>query len=248
MSTPLPPGQRAALIVAISPQRLEPHHRLATAEGLDVIELYLWDRDLAAAAIADIAVLEVALRNAMNAALVTRAGREDWYATDIGLDDRSLRAITKAWTQLPAARRTPGRVVSQLMFGFWRALLDSGATVGQGPLQRTVSYEELWRADLHRAFPGGRTRARASGARFTRPWVLATVGEVQALRNRAAHHEALIDGFPLPGQARRRTSEHGHHACVHLAHLLDADLGAWLETNSAMATVLARRPAPASTT
>ena len=171
MSTPLPPGQRAALIAAISPQRLEPHHRLATAEGLDVIELYLWDRDLAAAAIADIAVLEVALRNAMNAALVTRAGREDWYATDIGLDDRSLRAITKAWTQPPATRRAPGRVVSQLMFGFWRALLDSGATVGQGPLQRTVSYEDLWRADLHRAFrrtnPRPRQRRPLLSARLT---------------------------------------------------------------------------------
>ena len=53
----------------------------------------------------------------MSARLVEIAGRADWYALDVGLDDRSLRTVARAW-RLPAQRRTPGRVVAQLMFGF----------------------------------------------------------------------------------------------------------------------------------
>ncbi|HVY11459.1 MAG TPA: hypothetical protein VHB18_15065, partial [Mycobacteriales bacterium] len=151
----LSPQERLALENAISPIRLQTYRTAAAAASCDDIELYLWDRDLAAAAIADIAILEVALRNAMNSVLAQLAGQPDWYAVDIGLDNRSLTAVAKAWNEVPAARRTPGRVVAQLMFGFWRNLLEAGGDVGAGPLKRRVHYEDLWRAGLQRAFPGG---------------------------------------------------------------------------------------------
>ena len=118
--------ERQALIKAISPNRLQTYTTAAAHTGCDVLDLYVWDRDLAAAAMADVAILEVAMRNAMSIALERLARRPDWYTVDIGLDNRSLKAVAKAWSEVPEARRDPGRVVAQLMFGFWRNLLETG--------------------------------------------------------------------------------------------------------------------------
>lgn len=238
-------AQSAALLRAISPDRLSTYTAAAAATGTDVLSLYLWDRDLAAAFLADIAVLEVALRNSMHAALSARFGGEDWYTRDIGLDDRSRAALTAAWNRLKEDRRTPGRVVAQLMFGFWSGLLDAGGYTGRKPQAFKCDYETLWRSSLNRAFPGGRVEARVEQEHFTRHWTSATVSAVQALRNRAAHHEPLVGGFPLPGQRDqygnqvRRSAADGHQACLKLARLLDRDLASWLATNSRAALALA---------
>lgn len=168
ITPPLTPPERSALTEAISPDRLRTYQSAARDAGTDVLELYLWDRDLAAAALADIAVVEVAMRNAMNTRLSELARRPDWYAVDVGLDDRSLRTIAQAWSRLPLHRRTPGRVVAQLMFGFWRGLLEQGGHHGDGPLRVRRSYEDLWRAGMHRAFPGGRLEAAGASQRWTR--------------------------------------------------------------------------------
>ena len=236
------PEQQQALIKAISPNRLQTYTTAAARTQCDVLDLYIWDRDLAPAAMADIAILEVAMRNAMNRALEIRAQRPDWYSVDIGLDNRSVRAVNKAWGEVPQTRRTPGRVVAQLMFGFWRNLLEAGGPLGEGPRKTTVDYEDLWRAELRGAFPGGRATAVATGDRFTRTWTLGVVKEVHALRNRAAHHEPLVNGFPMPGESRRLTSKRGHDSCLRLAALLDRDLAAWLTTHSQMARLFAVRP------
>ena len=112
---------------AISPNHLQTY-QAAAAGRCNVLDLYIWDRDLAAAAVADVAILEVALRNAMNEALTRPAGCPDWYTVNIGLDNRSLAAVAKAWGEVPAARRSPGRVVAQFMFGFWRSVQRPVAT------------------------------------------------------------------------------------------------------------------------
>lgn len=241
-------GQAAALTKAISVDRLGTYRTAASATGADPLQLYVWDRDLAAAFLADIAIVEVALRNAMHEALSRQFHRPDWFSTDIGLDDRSQGAIATAWTRLKAPRRTPGRVVAQLMFGFWRGLLEAGGQAGRGPLQHNCDYEQLWRGGLRTAFPGGRLEAAAEGAQFTRHWTLGVVSDVHALRNRAAHHEPLLDGFPLPGQkdsagnSIRRTAQEGHEACLRVARIIDRDLAAWLTTTSTVPTTLAARP------
>ena len=51
-------AERAALERAISTDRLTTYRRAAAAAGCDVLDLYLWDRDAAAAVLADIAILE----------------------------------------------------------------------------------------------------------------------------------------------------------------------------------------------
>lgn len=238
----LPVHHRAALIKAISPNRLTTYQSASFTSQCDVLDLYVWDRDLAAAAMADIAILEVAMRNAMSKVLEQVAGRADWYAVDIGLDNRSLRAVAKAWGEVPTGIRIPGRVVAQLMFGFWRNLLEAGGPLGEGPRKVGADYEALWRAHLRTAFPGGNAVARARGMQSTRTSTLGVVKEVHALRNRAAHHEPLVNGFPMPGEKRRLTSAEGHKACLRLAALLDRDLESWLKADSRMAQVLAARP------
>lgn len=77
---------------------------------------------------------------------------------------------------------------------------------------------------------------------FTRTWTLSVVKEVHAPRNRAAHHEPLVNGFPMPGQQRRLSGIQGHQACMRLASTLDRDLATWLAGNSHMARVLPTHP------
>lgn len=235
-------SERAALQRAISPDRLSTYTAAATTRNCDSLDLYVWDRDLAAATIADVAVLEIAMRNAMSRCLERRAGQPDWYVVDIGLDNRSLASISKVWSDLPATHRTPGRIVSHLMFGFWRSLLDAGGTTGKAPLVNKADYETLWRSTTHHAFPGGRLQAAAQQQRFTRTWTLDVVKVVHALRNRAAHHEPLVNGFAIPGENRRVSTAHGHAACLQLARLLDRDLASWLTRESRMRSMLATSP------
>lgn len=244
----------AALRKAISSDRITTYAAAATAAGCDELDLYVWDRDLAAAVLADIAIVEVALRNAVHDALSNAFGASDWYLQDIGLDDRSRRALAEAWNRLTKPKRTPGRVVARLMLGFWAGLLDAGGYYGQPPQAFKADYEQLFRSVLRRAFPGGRTEARAAGAQFTREWVHSTVTVIQDLRNRAAHHEPLVGGVPLNGQKDkhgnpvRLTVQQGHEACLLLARMLDRDLGSWLALNSTVPALLASMPSAAALT
>lgn len=86
--------------------------------------------------------------------------------------------------------------MAESTFGCWVNLLDKGGTRGDGPYRKNVDYDStLWRKALHKAFPN------SGGKRTT---VFTTVSHVRSLRNRTAHHEPLIGGVPLPGQADGR--------------------------------------------
>jgi len=232
-----------ALQAAITPTRMASY--LATAKNdMELAQaLYVWDRDVSTALLADVALLEVALRNALNKQLVLAFG-PDWYRQDIGLDDRTRNALALAWKKLPHGKRTLDDLVSRLMFGFWRDLLSAGGYLGREPQRFQCDYEKLWRSALHLAFPGGKAIATAEGGRFTRTWTLEIVSLVHATRNRAAHHEPFITGFPLPGQHSRVTVEHAYAASLKLAGLLDRDLAIALASLSSVPSVLSVRPVP----
>lgn len=240
--------EQAALERAISPDRLGTYRAAAAVTGCDILDLYIWDRDLAAAILADVAILEVALRNAMHTALTGHFGTDEWYTLDVGLDDRSRGDLATAWNRLAKPLRTPGRVVARLMFGFWVGLLDAGGYSGREPQAFRCDYEQLFRSVLYQAFPGGRPEARLASSAFTREWVHGTVSVVYNLRNRAAHHEPLVAGFPLNGQRDhhgnviRGSAADGLAACMRLARMIDRDLASWLAGNSAVPALLANRP------
>lgn len=212
--------------------------------------VYLWDRDLAAAIFADIAIVEVALRNSVHRAISTRYGDRWWAVGGIPLDGRSEGDVNKAWRALPSHVRSrpndsavPGRLVARLMFGFWRDLLDSGGYRGAEPRRSSIDYEQNWRDVVRLAFPGGRVVARLDGVSFTRAWALEQVSIVHALRNRVAHHEPLVRGFPLPGQSSVRVSaQEGFAAYLKVARMIDFELASWLESNSEVPRILRSRP------
>lgn len=199
---------------------------------------------------ADIAILEVALRNAIDREATADHGARWFDANGLPLDGRSNGALSRAWDDLPAqikqnrqAATFPGRLISRLMFGFWRNLFDAGGYAGKEPRRLQVDYEVNWRNTLHRVFPGGRTVARESGAGYSRDWALRQISEVHALRNRVGHHEPLVRGFPLPGQQQQRLSAlQGHEACLRLARMLDRDLASWLTRTSDVPRLLLARP------
>ena len=124
------PEHWVALDRSIGPVRMGTHVAAAEGDSDRARALSLWDRELAAAFFADLAILEVALRNAMSARLKDEWGCE-WYRNpDMPLDDRSLNTLSTAWQRITGVK-TADRLVAQCMFGFWRGLLDAGSYTGK---------------------------------------------------------------------------------------------------------------------
>ena len=121
-------------------------------------------------------------------------------------------------------------MTAQLSLGFWVNLLDAKGSEG------------LWRLGLHRAFPGGRREASRAGARYQRAWVVSQLRLMRVLRNRCAHHEVLINGVPVPGQARRMSVGQGIATYMLLTRMIDRDLAAWMLEDTATDAVLMARP------
>lgn len=76
---------------------------------------------------------------------------------------------------------------------------------------------------------------------FTRSWVHSVCKNINDLRNRVAHHEPLINGFPLNGQNRRMSAAEGHEEIRSLTRMIDRKLATWLDNNSTVQSILQRR-------
>ncbi|MCZ9351354.1 Abi family protein [Streptomyces mutabilis] len=236
----------------ISRPRLAPF-LAATATPAAAMELYLWNVRLSAAFGEVIALAEVILRNAMAEQLAAAYGAT-WYARTDLFDDRTMSGFKTTWRNItmPAdlatgkpAQKTlqavpAGKIVAEPTFGCWVNLLDKGGTRGDGPYRKNVDYDStLWRKALHKAFPN------SGGKRTT---VFTTASHVRSLRNRAAHHEPLIDGVPLPGQndrrgrTRRLTLPQAHTEVLCLVEYIDQDVPAWLSQTSRVPDLLHTRP------
>lgn len=237
----MPVHHLSALDRSITPTRMGTYLTAAAGDLDRARALYLWDRDLAVAFLGDLAILEVALRNAMSARLEATWGT-DWFANpDMPLDDRSMNALHTAWNRINEPK-TAGKLVAQCMFGFWRGLLDKGDHSGKAPRRVRCDYEILWRGVLDKAFPGGRAQAKLDRQRWNREYALAVVSRVNELRNRVAHHEPLVKGLPLAGQQIRLSAQEAHEDTVKLAAMLDRDLRSFLLSRTRVPALLAARP------
>lgn len=183
-----------------------------------------------------IVLAEVAMRNAMHDRLSDAYGPV-WYDNRTILDDRSLRAIGEAKRR--AARGlangvepTPSKVVSEISFGVWVALLDRG---GQSTAvgQRLRYHDTLWLPALQHAFPAGPGHQRKTnrGVRI-----------VQSLRNRIGHHEKV---FKEPFKDSQLTLAELHDHCIHVTGWISADAAAWATSISRVPELLTRRPTSA---
>lgn len=204
----------------LSAERLSSYLRATRGDLSDALRLYEWNMLAAAAVIATTGMVEVIVRNALDARMVewsTALGQTSWF--DVApLDWRGRDDITKARWRATGRGRDPelhGKVLAELSFGFWRYLVS----------QRY--YASLWVPALHRAFPGG-----SQDIRVRRAHVESHLANLTFVRNRAAHHE--------PIHRRKLLNDLGK--AVELATWIDPDAGAWIVANSTLRQVFAQRP------
>lgn len=156
----------------ITPYLLACQHSLPRA-----IELYTTNIEDSTYLFKWLAVLEVALRNALIASLTPKnhSGEFDPFVfVWASLADEAKAAVKNAENRLGQTGRKlrTGAVIAELQFGFWKHLLSN-------------RYEAiLWTPNLRFAFPALWPQRRGT--------VFEAVERAGALRNRIAHHEPIF--------------------------------------------------------
>lgn len=219
-TTPPADPLAAVLEVRLSVDRLAAYRGAVRAGDLQAaLRLYEWNSAIAAAFFQDLGHMEVLLRNALNDQLTswhTRAGRAGhWYDDPAGvLDGRRHEDLAAAREQLRREGKTatPGRIVAELNFGFWRFLLAHR--------YQTV----LWAPALRLAFPHLQPRRR--------DLVYDPVQRLNKLRNRIAHHEPIYE----------RDLSKDYNMLIALAERLHPRLAWLIDSQSRVPDLLERPP------
>lgn len=164
------------IVATLSIDRLSPYLSISQGNIESALNLYKWNIEISAAFYEALSIAEVGLRNTLHAQLTSlnQGLSGNWYDNNKGiLVGPALNDISVARKRAtrPGRSETPGRVVSELNFGFWKYLLAK-------------RYETtLWTPALRHGFPGLVHKDRAT--------VFKTVEELHSLRNRIAHHEPI---------------------------------------------------------
>jgi hypothetical protein len=174
------PDHIASVRHSLSHERLTSYDRRTDGDRFASLELYEWNTDASAACYATLQAVEVVLRNAIHdqlTALHRARGRSGTWLDDPAhlLEPRRRTDILDARRRVARQRRlaTPGRLIAELPFGFWRFLLSA-------------RYEQsLWTPALRHAFPHLRPQRRRI--------VAGPMERLHHLRNRIAHHEPIHD-------------------------------------------------------
>jgi hypothetical protein len=195
----------------------------AAGDQQRALQLYEWNSEISSALLHDLAHLEVGIRNAYDQALtkhsqfsphwtacaqqvfapVMRQKRfydptlEKMVKKRVDVNRKPRQALERAITDAGGIASS-GKIVAQLMFGFWRYLSSAAHEV------------PLWRPYLHHAFPG-----------TSRGYIDGRMGDLHELRNRVAHHEPLLT-WNIPKAHLRLTElatlvapELGQHLAAH---------------------------------
>lgn len=150
--------------------------------------------------------LEVTIRNSMHDLLTAHFGMPRWYAV-APLSAYSQDKIRDAVRDAVGPNASPGKVVAELMFGFWTDLAA----------QRY--HWTPWQPCLSGAFPR---------VKLARPIIHRRLENIRWLRNRVAHHEAILTSA--------RSLYEGHQRTISLEQLaecgdwLSAQIGRWIRT------------------
>lgn len=175
----------------LGPSRFQRYVTECAGDRAKALELYEWNVAFGQALMHDIAHVEVALRNSYDRAISARwAPATHWLlhaespavmpiwrtksvkgikrGSDVNFLNR--QAVDKAIARCGYGRATPGKVLAELTFGFWRQFTTNA-------MEKSV-----WVPYLHTAFPAGTRRHDVD----------AQIEAVNKLRNRIAHHEPLI--------------------------------------------------------
>ncbi|CCF83444.1 Abi family protein [Nitrolancea hollandica] len=178
----------SGLYLPVSSERLEAYRPIDGCD-LEMVINYYWNLCLCESLYPTLSAVEVALRNTIHTAISTQFG-DHWFDNQkIVLKDEHKNA-SKARDKLQKHRRpeTPGRIVAELSFGFWVAMLNR-------------PYEErIWSLNkyslLKTAFPFATNKVR-------KQWLLrGRFFEINLLRNRVMHYEPVWNQPNLTQQHR----------------------------------------------
>jgi hypothetical protein len=161
----------------ISKERLEPYLKKHNNDLEKALNHYKINILISQSFYPILAVLEVGLRNSIDFQLSQKYNDDKWFdnhefvkiATRFHID-----RISQARTNIFSEKKeiTPGRVISELSFGFWTSLFD-------------VRFEmTLWK-NLRLAFPNCPKEIRK------RKTMSSKFNGIRKLRNRIFHHEAI---------------------------------------------------------
>ncbi|MGA9314469.1 MAG: hypothetical protein WBV77_07560 [Solirubrobacteraceae bacterium] len=220
----LQPAQLTALRVAVSADRLAAYDTAVGGNGARAVDLYGWNAAVSAALFEDFSVLEVVLRNACHRELriwnAAQGNSSPWYHHPV-LTPGGMQDIGRARQRVAQGGKpgTEGRVISELMFGFWRLL-------------HSKIYEAtLWTPCLRHAYPLQRPNDRSA--------VYHRLDRLNTVRNRVAHHE------PIHGSTIGKTGldiAGIHNVLLEILGWIDIDVQRWVTAHSRVPTLLRRRP------
>lgn len=206
----------------LTTERLSSYLRSTNRDLAQAMRLYEWNIAASTAVLATTGMVEILVRNALDAQLVAWAqarGEQSWLDT-APLDQRGVDDVAKARDRATNRGRDPelhGKVIAELSFGFWRYLVS----------QRY--HASLWVPVLHRAFPSG-----GSDIRKRRREVEPRLVRLTLVRNRAAHHEPI----------HRRDLLADLRTALEVVDWVHPVAGAWVAAQSTLEQVVASRPRP----
>lgn len=145
-------------------------YRGAVSDDSKAIELYVWNTAVSAALYVPLQGLEVSLRNTVAAQLTAYSGT-DWF-DQAPLRSREQQQIAEAKAELDKRGRPCAgpRLIAELSFGFWVALLGKSYT------------HSLWTPALRKGFE----------AKLDNKVLYRKLDHLRRLRNRIAHHEPIF--------------------------------------------------------
>lgn len=169
--------ERKAIEQIFSHDRLAPYLRKHDNNFDQAIEHYKANIAISESFYPLLSILEVGLRNQMDYQLKRKYDKESWYNENgfIKIVSRfQIDRITDARKIILREKKeiTPGKIISELSFGFWTSLLDSR-------FERT-----LWK-NLRLSFPNCPKNIRQ------RKTMSSKFNGIRKLRNRIFHHEPV---------------------------------------------------------
>lgn len=199
----------------ISPARFSPFLDAAGGDAGQAEQLYEWHAELAGALFTTFHHFEVLVRNAIDRCLgyeQPQSPLRDTWLMDFGvLQPNGIKQVIVAVERLQHGKEiTRSRVVAGVSFGFWAGLFAKG-------------YEELWRQRLRSAFTDPALQRRD---------LTAPMRELQAFRNRLAHHDCLLN----------QPIKHRYEQTLMIASWIDPAAGAWLNAQSNVPDLLRDKP------
>lgn len=207
----------AKVEASLSPERLGPYLRACRHNATQAIRLYEWNVQVSGAFFESLSIVEVSVRNALSAQLTAHHGSlvGCWYDDPLSVfSELASDDIAKARRRVRDLGRpeTPGRVIAELNFSFWKFLLAR-------------RYEAtLWTPYLRHAFPNLQPQ--------TRQTAFAALESLNELRNRVAHHEPVY----------RRDLNADMLTVFRVLDWIEPDVRAWAASVSRLPVVLANRP------